>query len=97
MNYILTEEAREDLRLLTLYGLEHFGLLKTNEYLDYLEDRLEMICLYPKIGRMDSRIVPAVWRFDVQSHTIFYDIRHDDIRVLRILHKSADFLSHLKS
>lgn len=97
MKLKISVAASRDIDEICLYGLVNFGEEQADRYLNLMLDRFDIICSNPEIGRLDSRTTPAVRHFDFQSHAIFYDIVDDSIHIIRILHRSADFLRHLPS
>jgi toxin ParE1/3/4 len=96
MEFQLSKAASQDLEDIYLYGYIHFGEKQADLYAGLLEDRIDIICKNPKIGRIDSRINPAIRRFECESHVIFYDVKEDHIVIVRILHGATDYVQHMK-
>lgn len=95
MKYILSKAASKDLEEIYIYGFIHFGEAQADYYALSLENQIGIICANPKIGRLDSRVNPAVRRFECESHVIFYDIVDDYISINRILHGATDYVQYL--
>ncbi len=91
----ISEKAAQDIETIYLYGFIHFGEAQADEYAAIFKDRIDILSQYPEIGRLDSRINPAVRRFDIESHVVFYDVFQDHILIVRILHKATNFIQHL--
>lgn len=95
MKYILSKAASKDLEEIYVYGYIQFGEQQADSYARSIEDKIEIICNNPKIGRLDERINPAIRRFECDRHVIFYDLVKDSILVVRILHGSTDYVRYL--
>lgn len=87
--------ASKDLEDIFLHGLLNFGAKQADEYAVAIKERLDVIAGNPEIGRLDTRVNPAVRRFEIRSHVVFYDIAEDTILIVRILHKASDFVIQL--
>lgn len=97
MKLKISKAASQDMENIYLYGFLTFGESQADIYMGALSDRFGLLCSNPEIGRLDARVNPAVRRFDFESHVIFYDAEDDHILVVRILHKSMDFVKHLSA
>ncbi len=95
MNCRFTRAAERDIEEIYRYGLIQFGEMQADRYAQGMGECFDLICGNPGIGRLDTRITPAVRRFEFKSHVIFYDIEQDAIRIVRVLHGAADFVRHL--
>lgn len=95
MKLKISNAAAQDIEGIYLYGFFNFGENQADAYNAAMNDRLHLVCSNPEIGRLDTRVNPAVRRFDFESHVIFYDVENDSILVVRILHRSMDFIQHL--
>lgn len=96
-NLQFSQQASHDIDEIYLYGLINFGEEQVDLYVSKMKNFLEMMRSNPEIGRLDTRVNPAIRRFDFESHVIFYDISNNDIIIVRILHGSMDFVNHLSS
>jgi toxin ParE1/3/4 len=97
MKLKISKAASQDIENIYLYGFLTFGEGQADVYMCALSKRFELLCSNPEIGRLDARVNPAVRRFDFESHIIFYDAEDDHILVVRVLHKSMDFVKHLSA
>ncbi len=84
--------AGRDIEEIYLYGFLSFGERQADIYAHKLEDCFHIIMENPNIGRLDIRVNPAIRRMEFESHVIFYDVFDAKISIVRILHKSMDFI-----
>ena len=97
-NLQFLQQASRDIDEIYLYGLINFGEDQADLYSEKMKNLiLETLCRNPEIGRLDTRVNPAIRRFDFESHVIFYDVTEAEIVIVRILHGSMDFVKHLSS
>jgi toxin ParE1/3/4 len=96
MRYQLSKAAAQDLEDIYLYGFMQFGEAQADRYAALLEDRIELLCKNPLLGRIDTAITPAIRRFECESHVIFYDLSATQLLIVRILHGATDYLHHLQ-
>lgn len=95
MKLCLARQAARDIDEIYLFGLIHFGEIQADNYASNLENCFNIIAANPFIGRVDARVKPPIRRLEFQSHVIFYDVSETNVIIVRILHKSMDFLKHL--
>lgn len=96
-NIKLSRQASLDVDEIYLYGLINFGEDQADLYLAKIQNCLKTLQTNSEIGRLDTRVNPAIRRFDFERHVIFYDINDTEIVVVRIIHCSMDFVRHLTS
>lgn len=97
MHFKFSTQASRDVESIYLYGFINFGEEQADLYSLRMLRCVDILCANPEIGRLDIRVNPAVRRFDFESHVIFYDIEAGSIIIVRILHRSMDFVQHLSS
>lgn len=97
MHFKLSTQASHDVEDIYLYGFINFGEEQADLYSLRMHKCIDILCANPEIGRLDIRVNSAVRRFDFESHVIFYDIEADSILIIRVLHRSMDFVQHLSS
>ncbi len=97
MHFKLSAQASRDVEDIYLYGFINFGGKQADLYSVKMHRCIDILCDNPEIGRLDIRVNPAVRRFDFESHVIFYDIEDGSILIVRIMHRSMDFVQHLSS
>jgi toxin ParE1/3/4 len=96
-NIKFSKQASQDIEEIYLYGFISFGEEQADLYALKMQKFLEMMRSNSKIGRLDTRVNPAIRRFDFENHVIFYDVNDATIIIVRILHGSMDFVKHLLS
>ncbi len=97
-NLQFSQQASRDIDEIYLYGLINFGEDQADIYSEKMKKlMLDTLRHNPEIGRLDTRVNPAIRRFDFENHVMFYDIAKTDILIVRILHRSMDFVKHLYS
>lgn len=94
MRLEISLEAGRDIEEIYLYGFMHFGEKQADIYAHKLEDCFQIIMENPHIGRLDNRVNPAIHRMEYESHVLFYDVYETKISIVRILHKSMDFIKY---
>ncbi|MDN5752675.1 MAG: type II toxin-antitoxin system RelE/ParE family toxin [Nitrosospira sp.] len=85
-----TAKAVEDLRRISRYTKQAWGVAQARRYREELELALKKLSLSPHIGLERNEIAPEVRSFTVASHIAFYLPRKDGITVLRLLHPSMN-------
>jgi toxin ParE1/3/4 len=93
--YVLSEQAADDLTEIYLFSYQQFGESKADAYLLGLEERFELLAETPLIGRKIDHIRAGYLRYAHASHSIFYTSREEGILVIRVLHRSMDAETHL--
>ena len=88
-NLQFLQQASRDIDEIYLYGLINFGEDQADLYSEKMKRfMLETLRHNPEIGRLDTRVNPAIRRFDFERHVIFYDVTETEIVIVRILHGS---------
>lgn len=95
MNLVLAPSAAEDLRAISIYTLETWGVLQEERYLAGLWARLAAITERPESFRLREELAAGCRSARYESHVIFFRIRGQNIEIMRILHAAMDFGRHL--
>ncbi len=93
MKLVFLSRASLDLEEIYQYGFDTFGELQADEYAASLDNCFQTILKDPEIGRLDTRVFPAVRRHEHKNHVICYDILNGEVVIVRLLHKSMNFLT----
>jgi toxin ParE1/3/4 len=93
--YRLSEEAQNDLRVITRYTKENWGNKQAKRYLVELAAGCENIARSPKLGKARDEIEKGIRSFPVARHIIFYRVVTECIEIARVLHASMDIKRHL--
>ena len=93
--YEISQEADNDLGDIFDYTVDKFGLEQAIKYVSGLEDVFKNICCNQELGRLRDEIWKGLRSVSKESHTVFYRILEDRIRIVRILHGSRDVMKFL--
>ncbi|MBI2425790.1 MAG: type II toxin-antitoxin system RelE/ParE family toxin [Candidatus Hydrogenedentes bacterium] len=88
-----TEAADADLEAIASYTIARFGLEQARLYRDGLFKVFDLISEFPQSGSEQVRLRPKLRRLVHDAHAIYYEIRDEDILVVRILGRGQDPLS----
>ncbi|NKB57111.1 MAG: hypothetical protein GKS00_12350 [Alphaproteobacteria bacterium] len=94
-SYRLLPKAEADYFDIYAYTYENFGEHQAEKYTGGLLDAFTLITEHTRIGRDIGHIRPGYFRYDYESHTIFYKQDRDGIAIVRILGERQDPLRHL--
>ena len=90
-----TRDAERDLINIFLYGVENFGSVQAERYLETINTKIEMAVKHPDFGADYGFVVEDVRRYEVVSHAVYYRSTRPGILVLRVLHGRMDPARHL--
>ncbi len=92
--FTLTVAAKTDLREIALFTQRRWGKEQRNAYLKQFDNSFWLLAENPDIGKTCDEIRAGYRKFPQGSHVIFYQqTGNQQIRVIRILHKSMDVIS----
>ncbi|MCI5046668.1 MAG: type II toxin-antitoxin system RelE/ParE family toxin [Aquisalinus sp.] len=89
----LRPAARQDLEKIWLYSAETWSPEQADTYIRGLSEVFDMISAHPEIARERIEFSPPVRIHRALSHIIIYVVQRDHIEIVRIRHKSEDWLS----
>ncbi|MEK7949769.1 type II toxin-antitoxin system RelE/ParE family toxin [Luteolibacter soli] len=95
MRLDLSPAAVADLGSIADYTFEHWGSEQEEDYLGGIWNLLERIAAKPDAFRSRSEFGRDCRSAKCRRHVIFFIAQPDRIEVLRVLHGSMDFGSHL--
>ena len=93
-NYKLTEDAKDDLRLIYMYGVKEFGEAQADIYFDELFNRFEQIAESPYLYQAVDHIREGYRRSVCGVDNIFYRVIDGTAQIISILSRQ-DFDSLL--
>ncbi len=93
--YKLSKPADQDLEDILDYTEAEFGIDQAISYLNDLEIVFNQLVVNPELGRERNEIKSGLRSMPKTSHVIFYRIRPDHIRIIRVLHGSKDLIKFL--
>ena len=91
----LSTDAERDVEGMFLYGVMQFGSSQADSYTAGLRQTLDRIVQHPAAARLREEIRPPVRLYRYRAHHILYAVDGERIIILRILHRSANWLDHL--
>lgn len=94
-NYQLYPKAIQDIKLIYLYSLHHFGKKIAENYIKKIEKSFQSVTSEPNIARKCDYVSKKLRAINVESHVIFFKIIKNQPVIIRVLHKSMDFIRHL--
>ena len=84
--------ADKDLENIFDYTLERWGYNQAQEYLGLILEIFNVILGSPKIGAKQPRM-GTLRKLRAEHHMVYYIVGTNNIEIVRVLHKSADFKS----
>lgn len=95
-SFILSAEAKADLRDITHYTDRQWGREQRCKYIKSLDDAFYMLGLTPSKGRKCNELKLGYLKYRVGKHIIFYyELEPKLIRIIRVLHERMNFETHL--
>jgi toxin ParE1/3/4 len=93
--YELSVEADKDIEAIFDYTSEEFGIDQAVIYVREFDDTFGKLLDNPELGSKRSEIRKGLRSIVKESHIVFYRVRKDRIRIVRILHASRDLPNFL--
>jgi toxin ParE1/3/4 len=95
-DYQLSVAAQNDLVEITKYTALNFGTRQAIKYTDQIYDAARLIAESPRLGRLfPTTQRPTLRRYNVGSHSLFYQPEDQGVLIVRLLHQAMDFDQHL--
>ncbi|WP_022728628.1 type II toxin-antitoxin system RelE/ParE family toxin [Fodinicurvata sediminis] len=86
-----SRKADEDIIAIYLYGVREFGVHQAERYHSDLMATLRLLSEQPMIARERHEFRPIVRIHAHQAHLIVYQVRQDDVLILRVLNGRQDW------
>ncbi len=96
-SFKLTHKARSDLKSIAVYTQRKWGREQRRVYLKQIDDAFHLLARSPESGKRCDYIKKGYRKFPSGSHIIFYRANHDQIEIIRVLHKRMDVEINLES
>jgi len=94
--FVLSSKAKADLIKIAKYTQITWGVPQRNDYLKVLDNTFHLLADDPQLGINCDYIREGYSKYPQASHVIYYkEYKHDQILIVRILHKSMDINSVL--
>ena len=95
-NYIISEEAINDLEDIWLYTLKTWSQKQADRYYNLLINEIEYISTHFDSGKIKDHIKQGYRASKVKSHIIFYRKNaKGNVEIIRILHERMDVENQL--
>ncbi len=91
----LRPKAVTDLENIFEYSTEKFGISRAEHYILELNNTFTRLAVEPNIGKNYSHVKSELMGFPVVSHIVFYKYTNFHLMIIRVLHKSMDYIRHL--
>lgn len=84
-NYRLSPNAKEDLERIWFYGLEQWGVVEADQYIQALYQRFDELSEQPLLYPAVDEIREGYRRSVCGGDSIFYRINNTDIEIMAII------------
>ena len=95
LRLVFSPLAQGDLKKIFQYGQTNWGKTEATSYLEKLKGRLWYLTEYPEIGKKREELLPLMRSLVVEQHVVFYQIRKEQIDIIRVLHGRQDPQTHI--
>jgi toxin ParE1/3/4 len=85
--YELSTEAENDLFNIALYGLENYGLSRSELFRDQLKERFQLLADDPQRYPAVDNIAEGYRRSVYRTHSIYYQIKPNYVEIVRIINR----------
>jgi toxin ParE1/3/4 len=96
MAWQTTALADEDIADIEAFGTLAFGRRQAERYVDELFELFDLIAANPRIGPQTDEVSGGLRLCTLHSHRVFYELNGCEVLILRVLHASSDWPSHLR-
>lgn len=94
-DYCLSKRAAADLRRISQYTVDRFGVEQAELYVGSLIQGFKNVAAHPHIGTDCSKLRRGARRIEQGSHVIYYRASKREVMILRILGADQDPYRHL--
>ncbi len=93
---IIAPTAKIDLTTIYQHGLQQWGQVQSDSYLETIKAQFWLLTKQPLMGIERPDILPDIRSFPIGSHVLFYRVTTDSLEIIRLLHSRQDPQQHLK-
>lgn len=93
--YKLSGKASADVDDIYEYTIVNFGIEQARTYLHGLGDCFKALAENQLRGRAADELASGLSRYEYQPHVVFYREMAQYTLIVRVLHKSMDFVRHV--
>ncbi len=94
-SFTVSKAASNDIRSIARYTQDTWGRDQRWQYLDGLNEKLEMLAAMPEMAAERCDFRPPVRIQHYEKHLIIYVITESGILIVRVLHQSQDVPAQL--
>lgn len=87
--------AQQDLKNNWIYSFKNWGEELADCYFDQLNAAFALIAENPELGFACDYIRKGYRQFNINRHLVFYRVTVTKIHIVRVLHDSMNYTSHL--
>lgn len=95
--YTLSNKASSDLANIFQYTYKNFTLSQAEYYLSELDECFIMLSSEPDLAYKVEDIKKKYFRYLCRKHAVYFQVRKDDIFIIRVLHQQMKYELHLTS
>ncbi len=95
--YLLSDDAAQDLQHIYNQGLDRFGQVQADKYLNELFNLFDLLTRNPNMGTMFDVQGATYRRHPHKAHVLVFEQleRRDGVKILRIFYGSSDYFRQL--
>jgi len=86
-SYVLSRAADADIGDISRHFITRWGLARAERYILELHPSFETLADFPHFGRNAGHVRLGYFRFERQSHTVFYQRTETGVFIVRVLHQ----------
>jgi len=90
-----TPQARQDISDVLLHTRQMWGRDQRDIYKNKIDSRLDYLRRYPEGGPPRVDLYPTCRMLEVERHIIYYRLRENSVRIVRVLPERVDPRAHL--
>jgi toxin ParE1/3/4 len=85
--FVVSDAAQTDIDRIAAFTTDTWGWQQTDRYLSQLEDAFQLLAENPGMGRACDAISTGLRRHEQGKHVVFYRLKPEGIRIVRVLHQ----------
>jgi toxin ParE1/3/4 len=95
MRLKVSQAAADDLQNVWSYTVEHWSVEQADRYLNLILDAFDNVAHDPTTGKDFGHVREGYRGLKVGSHILFYQVDHEVIEIIRVLHGRMDLENQL--
>lgn len=89
----VSSRAQRDIDELLRFGIAHYGVRYTDNYVRLLRERMHHLEQFPLLGVARPDVRPGIRLLVFKAHNVPYRMIGDTVLIVRVLHRSANWSS----